>query len=119
MFLLTTVRGYMFGGHGLKFSTKEASHFEGMDYSYYSSTGTNERSDMYILISRLVSGCAHRPPPALPIPLLIIVLSEKKSSGRGSWQEFDWVVVLAHTSQIRTATVQQLRALLYEVACGD
>ncbi|PWA22980.1 hypothetical protein CCH79_00002267 [Gambusia affinis] len=32
-------------------------------------------------------------------PQLIIVMSEKRSSGRGCWQEFDWVVTLAHTRQ--------------------
>lgn len=46
-------------------------------------------------------GCVHRPPPALPIPPLISVMSEKRSSGRGSWQRFDWPVALAHTSKVK------------------
>ena len=53
------------------------------------------------LLLSLDCRCVHRPPPALPIPLLIMVMSEKRSSGRGCWQGFDWMVVLAHTSKMK------------------
>lgn len=68
------------------------------------------------LIPSLECECVHRPPPALPIPLLIIMMSEKRSSGRGCWQQFDWVVVLAYTNQMKQLLLYVTQQLIVAVS---
>lgn len=76
--------------------------FKGIHYRALVDIATNEEKKKgYVsLFLSLACACVQRPPPALPIPLLVIVMSEK-SSGRGCWQGFDWVAVLAPTSPMK------------------
>ena len=110
VFLLAVMKGGVFGGHG---STILHTHAHTGPTMFKRNElwplrwKRNKWKEWYVsLFLSLDCGCVHRPPPALPIPLLIIVMSEKRSSGRGCWQEVDWAVVLAHTSKMK-------RLLLY------
>lgn len=99
---LRAAMGGVQGARPLKFSTFKANYVWGertMDTPL--AWQQMKRIDIYPYFSLLVCGCVHRPPPALPIPLLIIVMSEKRSSGRGCWAWFDWAVARVHTRKMK------------------
>lgn len=78
MFLLM-MKGGVFRGHSSKFSPHEAGYvYRNEVWLLY--WRKNKWTEWYVsLFLSLDCGCVHRPPPALPIPLLIIVMSEERS----------------------------------------
>lgn len=110
-----SIKGRMFRRRCLKFFTHPASYVLGNEL-WLLHWHWNKWKQWYIsLFLSLDCECVHGPPPALPIPLLIIVMSEKRSSGSGCWQGFDWAVVLAYTSKMKLLLYNGWSATFWEV----
>lgn len=99
----------------LKFSALKAALFGAITYSLHDQNMNNCKELHISLFLFLVCGCVHRPPPALPIPLRIIVMSDTRRSGKRVLARIWLGGALAHQSKVKRLDTTAARLQLYTV----